>query len=239
MNWGFLVASGICALLALGALWFCRQFRREVALMAATPTSRAADVAALAPGTMVEVKGTIRCTKPMTGSFSQRLCVYAKSEIERKETRYRDGKTETHYVTESSVENHVPFYVEDASGSILVQPHGASIEAMQVYNQSGNTAAQSIVSLGMSIAGMGSQDRRYKESILAPDIPVYVLGTVQQGGAIGQAPPDAEVKEFIITHKSEESRARSSKIWAAILMIAAVLLIAGAVWALWAAFKYV
>lgn len=238
MNWGFVVAAGIAALLALGALWFFRSLRREVALMTATPTSSAAEVAKLAPGTVVEVKGTIRCTKPMTGSFSQRLCVYAKSEIERKETRWRDGKSETRYVTESSVENHVPFYVEDASGSILVQPQGASVEAVQVYNESGNTAAQSIVSLGMSLAGMGSQDRRFKESILAPDIAVYVLGTVIQGGAIGAAAADAAVKEFIITHKSEEARIRSSKIWAAVLLIVAILLGAGAVWALWAAVKY-
>jgi hypothetical protein len=206
--------------------------------MAATPTSSAADVAKLAPGTTVEVKGTIRCAKPMTGSFSQQLCVYAKSEIERKEVRWRDGKREEHYVTESSEEHHVPFYVEDASGSILVQPQDASFEAVQVYNQSGNSAVESLVSIGMSLAGAGSQDRRYKESILAPDIPVYVLGTVIAGGAVGAAPKDAVVKDFIITHRSEEARTRSSNITAIVLVVIAVALAAGAVWALWAAVKY-
>lgn len=197
--------------------------------MAATPTSSAADVAKLAPGTTVEVKGTIRCAKPMTGSFSQQLCVYAKSEIERKEVRWRDGKREEHYVTESSEEHHVPFYVEDASGSILVQPQDASFEAVQVYNQSGNSAVESLVSIGMSLAGAGSQDRRYKESILAPDIPVYLLGEVREGGLIGKPASGSKNKTFVISHKSEEERTRSLTSTTRWLMVIGIILLVLAV----------
>jgi len=60
MNPVFAVLSGVVALLGLVCLWFWKKLRDEVALIAATPTSRATDVAALAPGTLVEVKGTIR-----------------------------------------------------------------------------------------------------------------------------------------------------------------------------------
>jgi hypothetical protein len=237
MNWVLLAVSGVCLLLALGAVWWAQTYRREIALMAATQTSRAADVGKLAPGTVVEVKGTIRCDTPMTGSFSQRPCIYAKSVVERKERRVRDGKTEYHTVTESSVENHVPFHVEDDSGRVLVQPQGASVEARQVFNESGNTGLESLVSLSMSLAGAGSQDRRFIESILAPDIPVYVLGAVLQGGAIGAPAPDAAVKDFIITYQSEEARATSSNRMAIFLFVCAALLAGGAVWALIAAMK--
>ena len=48
-----------------------------------------------------------------------------------------------------------------------------------------------------------------KESILAPDIPVYVLGEVQQGGLIGKPASGSNNKIFVISHKSEEERTKS------------------------------
>ncbi len=235
MNTGLAILSGILALLGLAALWFWKKFRDETALMAATQTSRASDIASLAPGTVVEVKGTIRCDAPLAGEFSQRACVYSLSVIEREEVRVRDGKRERHTVTERSTERHAPFYVEDASGRVLVRPEGASVEAVEVFNESGNTTAESVISLATSLLGAGSQDRRFKESILAPDIPVYVLGTVLEAGVIGAAPRGAKIKQFIVTYKSEEERASSSRTTAIILLVIAVALFAGAAASLYAA----
>jgi hypothetical protein len=237
MNPGFAVLAGIVALLGLGSLWFWKKFRDEAALMAATPTSRAADVAALPPGTVVEVKGTIRCEAPIAGEFSKKTCVYSKSEVEREEVRWRDGKRETSWVNERTTERHAPFYVEDASGRVLVRGESATVEAVEVYNESGNTAAENVLSLGLTLLGAGSSDRRLKEHILAPDIPVYVLGTVNEGGVIGAAPHGAKIKEFLITYKSEEERTRSSRNVAIVMLVIAVALFAGAAAALWAAFK--
>ena len=134
MNPAFAAFGGIVALLGLACLWFWRKFRHETALMAATQTSRAADVAALPPGTIVEVTGTIRCEAPLTGEFSKRSCVYYKSEIERERVRWRDGKRETETVTEYNVERHAPFHIEDSSGRVLVRGDGASFEAVRVLN---------------------------------------------------------------------------------------------------------
>ena len=53
MNWGFIAVSGVLVLLGLVCLWFWHKFREEVAVMAATPTSRAVDVKTLAPGSVV------------------------------------------------------------------------------------------------------------------------------------------------------------------------------------------
>ena len=50
---------------------------------------------------------------------------------------------------------------------------------------------------------------RRKENMLAPDIPVYVLGEVQQGGLIGKPASGSKNKTFVISHKSEEERTRS------------------------------
>jgi hypothetical protein len=94
MNTGLLILAGILALLGLVCLWFWEKY--ELALMAATPTRSAADAARLAPGTLVQVTGTICCAAPLSGEFSKQACVYSKSEIEREEVRWRDGKRETH-----------------------------------------------------------------------------------------------------------------------------------------------
>lgn len=238
MNPAFAVIAGIAALLGLGCLWFWKKTRDEIALMIATQTSRAADVASIAPGTLVEVKGTIRCVAPLTGEFSGQPCVYAKSEIERREVRWRDGKRETHTVTERSTERHAPFAVEDESGKVTVRGEGASVTAPKVFDQSGNTAAESLVSMATTLLGAGSQDRRFVEYLLAPDSPVYVLGTVIAGGTIGAASAGAENRTFIVTHESEEQRIGSGKTMAIVLLVLTVLLFAGAAAALWASFAY-
>jgi hypothetical protein len=237
-NPGFAVVSGIAALLALGALWMWRKSNREVAAMAGTQTSRAAEIAALAPGTIVEVKGTIRCDAPIAGEFSGLACVYARSLVERKEVRKRDGRREVTYTTERSTERHAPFHVEDESGRVLVRAEGASVDAPEVFNQSGNTATENLVSMATTLLGAGSQERRFRETALAPDTPVYVLGAVVEGGAIGAPPKDAAVQEFIVTHKSEEEHSASSRQMAMIMLGVAVALFALAAGALYAAFKY-
>ena len=67
------------------------------------------------------------------------------------------------------------------------------------------TSAVNVTRDGFTV-GAGRYDRRFKEHILAPDIPVYVLGTTIAGGGIGAAPRGAKVKEFLITYKSEAER---------------------------------
>jgi hypothetical protein len=48
-----------------------------------------------------------------------------------------------------------------------------------------------------------------KEWMLAPDIPVYVVGEVQQGGLIGKPVAGSKNKTFMISHKSEDERTKS------------------------------
>lgn len=238
MNPGFLGLGGVAALLALGCLWLWKKYRDEIALMVATQTSPAADVASLAPGTFVEVKGTIRCEAPLAGEFSQKPCVYFKAEIERKEVRRSGGKRQTHYVTEQSTERHAPFHVEDESGRVLVRGEGAEIETTLVFNEDASTGAQMVASALLTITGAGSSERRMKEHILAPDVPIYVLGTVAEDRAIAAAPKGAKVKDFIVTTQSEEERASSSRFSARVWLGVALALFAGAIASLVAAFLY-
>ena len=55
----FLVAGG-------ALLYFRNKNKHKAALMGQTETLNASDVSDLSPGTLVEVKGTLRCEEPLT-----------------------------------------------------------------------------------------------------------------------------------------------------------------------------
>jgi hypothetical protein len=85
-------------------LWSWRAQRNDMALMRATETTRAADVAKLRPGSLVEVKGRLRCAAPVTGELSNSPCAHFAATVERdyesveydsrRKTSYRVRKTE-------------------------------------------------------------------------------------------------------------------------------------------------
>ena len=59
----FLVAGG-------ALLYFRSRTKQKAALIGQTETSNASDVSGLAPGTLVEVKGTLRCEEPLTSEMA-------------------------------------------------------------------------------------------------------------------------------------------------------------------------
>src|SRR5262249_59526645 len=141
MNWVVVMGAVVALAAAGGLLWWRRRVGEELRLMAATPTSKAAEVARLAPGTVVEVKGTLRCTGPLTAELSKQSCVYFKSEIQREVVYYENdsqGKRQRKTRTESVQSNtrFAPCAVEDASGRVAINLDGADIEGQQqVVNQ--------------------------------------------------------------------------------------------------------
>jgi hypothetical protein len=233
VNVGLAVVAAILAAGGLLSLWWRTRMGGEIALMAATATSKAADVAKLAPGTLVEVKGTLRCAQPLTAEFSKQACVYFKAEIERDEVWYdtdSQGKQRrnTRKVTLHSNIQHAPCLIEDDSGRVAVDLEGAEIEAPQVVYAvglpGGNAAADVITSVTQLVS---DQTIRHFEYALAVDIPAYLLGEVKPGGTIGKPAKGAANKTFVISHKSEEERAKdigstmTLVFWLAIVLFAA------------------
>src|ERR687886_2214509 len=72
----FLVTGGVL-------LYFRNRTKQKSALMSQTETSNASDVAGLTPGTLVEVKGTMRCEEPLTSEMAERPCAYYRATITR------------------------------------------------------------------------------------------------------------------------------------------------------------
>src|SRR5262245_12089607 len=89
MNWGLFIFAVIMAAVGAGLLWWRKRVGQESAVMASTPTSKAAEVARLTPGTMAEVKGMLRCAAPLTAELSKEACVYFKSDVQREVVYYQ------------------------------------------------------------------------------------------------------------------------------------------------------
>lgn len=238
MNIVLAVFAAIAALIGLGLLWWRSRVSRELNAMASLETSGAGTVAALAPGTAVEVKGTLRVRAPLTGEFSGQPCAYFKAEIEREETYYErdssgNNQRRTRNTTVYTNTKYGQCLVEDATGKVGIDFDGADVEAVKVVDEPtappGGTASGVIGTIVSVVSGNNDRYQR-KESILAPDIAIYVLGEVQQGGLIGKPARGSKNKIFVISHKSEEERTKSltsTTRW--LLWIAAALLVLAAV----------
>ncbi len=210
----FLVAGG-------ALLYFRSRTKQKAALIGQTETSNASDVSGLAPGTLVEVKGTLRCEEPLTSEMAGERCAYYSSKVirEYRERDYDDDDDDVGSNRRAEViahnEQFAPFSVEDSTGSVPVNAEGAEVDAKQVMNRfERNTGSEGpSITLGSATINLGGGERtlgyRYTESILPVDAPVYVLGTVQEGGGIGAPQPGKKEQRFVVSYRSEEALGQS------------------------------
>ena len=249
---GFVFAGIVVLLIGAALLFFGRRSQAKTNLLKSVPTSSAADVANLMPGELVEIKGTVRCDQPLTGEYSQKPCVWYTSSMSREyEERSKDAQgnwqTSRGSETVSSNTQATPFFVEDSSGRVRVDPDGADFDAETIVDrfdtQSADTGPLGGVSIdigGINIGGSGNGRRtlgyRYKEQAIPVDIPIYVLGARSESGDVVKPPPGSGGR-FIVSHRSEESLSASwgkTAHWLAysaiaLFVIGAILLVAGVV----------
>jgi hypothetical protein len=79
--------------------------------------------AGIAPGTLVEVKGTLRCEEPLTSEMAERTCAYYSSTVTREYLRPDyddDNDVGSDRRTEIIAQNvqFAPFMVEDDTGFV-------------------------------------------------------------------------------------------------------------------------
>ena len=235
------VLFGILMWAAAGVLlYFRRRQSSKTELMRDTETSAAARVAAMAAGTPIEVKGTLRCEEPLTSEMAGRKCAYYVSRVirEYRETeRDADGDLETkrRSAVVSESERFAPFYVEDPSGMVGVRGEGAEVDALEVANRfeereddrPGFKIGGVTVQMG---EGQQTLGYRHVEHVLPVDAPVYVLGTARADGRIGAPEDEGGDGRFLISHRSEEDLSKGYKRDALVLaLVAAGLFVFGAV----------
>jgi len=218
MNIVLAVIAAIAALVGLGLVWWRWRVVRELRVMSSVDMSGAGSVATMPPGQVIEVAGTLRVRQPLTAEFSGQPCAYYKAEIEREEVYYeRDsqGRSErrTRTTTVYTTTKYGQCLVEDASGKVGIDFEGADVEAIQTVKEPcappGQTQASGMIGGVLSALANSNSTYTRTESILAPDIPVFVLGEVQQGGLVGKPAKGSHNKIFVISHKSKDERTTS------------------------------
>jgi len=182
---------------------------------------------------IVEVKGTIKCGNPITSEIAQQPCVYYEMSVTREyeesywdtdaRTRHRRQRIRRGSETVASNSQRVPFWVEDATGRILIEPDHAEIDPVQVVDrfepgeQRGSRAigfGDHRVEVGGFLSGSGRRTLgyRFREKLLPLDRRVYVLGEASDAsGELAIRAPREKGKRFIISLKSEEELIRSSR----------------------------
>jgi hypothetical protein len=134
----------ILPVVALLLLWASHRQNRKRRLIGNLPTSKAQGVFI----GLVELSGTVECENPMRSELAGEACVsynYTVSEQWRRtvQEEYTDEKgnrrtrtrVESGWTVVASGGHQIPFYLEDDTGVVLVQPQGAEIRHRQVFQE--------------------------------------------------------------------------------------------------------
>jgi hypothetical protein len=200
-----------------GLLWWRARVGGRSSTMADTPTTPAAEVGRLAPGTLVEVTGALRTRQPLTAEFTGRPCAYFRCHIERWTTFSGENENgmPTHHrgrATMYANSGHADCVVQDHSGWVALDFDGATVEAFEVLDEPVSVSETGSLLADVALDALRDTRSSYRrsESILIPDLPVYVLGEVRPGGRVGRPGPGSPNRTFVISYRTEEQRAGSA-----------------------------
>ncbi len=159
--WTHGVASGLLpAVLAAGCFWRGFHFLRLKRRMENTPTSK---IRSLALG-MVEVQGIARRRYALVAPMTQLPCVWYRLR------RFRRDQKNNWHQTSSSDCGPVPFYLEDATGRVLIDPRGSAIQPQtREEGYPGGIGS-------WQVGGMETSEEKWVEEVVADGAPLYVLG---------------------------------------------------------------
>lgn len=199
---------------------FAMQNLKKKRLIDDTPTSKVKGVFI----GLVELKGKVKTTRPLTSYLTERPCVYYRWSIEEHWTKrttetYTDshGKTRTRTKTESgwktvaSGGDEIPFELCDDTGCILIRPEKARVEAITVMNRVCGRSDPLYYGKGPDRAIMYSDHRRrFVERIIPPDADLYVFGQAREREDIvaPEVAYDKEAPMFLISTREEKKLSR-------------------------------
>jgi len=203
----------IVAVVALAAsLRACRRKR----LIDNLPTSKTQGVFI----GLVELKGTAQCEQPLTSYLAEAPCVYYSYDVEERWSRLvttteSDGRGGTRTVTRresgwTSVDARTdskPFYLQDDTGSLLVRPDGARIEALGVFDRQCSSFDPLYYAKGPATGIMDSDGvRRFTERVIPVQAPLFVVGQARERTDVvaPEIAADSKASEFLVSVRSQE-----------------------------------
>jgi hypothetical protein len=248
-----IIVGAVLVLAAVGMFFGSRGQARKLEQIRSVQTSTAAELADLAGSVgkeigagsfnqISEVKGTVECANPLVSELSQTQCVYYRMSVTREyeetywETDDQGNRTQrTRRGSENVAGNtrSCAFMVRDATGTISVEPDGASFVDEKVFSQfeqSGDRGPARMFGSfnfdpGFYSQASGRRTLGYKleESAIPLGRPLYVLGeAVDSDGRLRIRKPDKKGAAFIVSLKSEEQLEKGAKSAAGGLKIAAI-----------------
>lgn len=231
----FLIGLGI-GLGLFGLAWFLhvqgQRVGKEILKIRATDTSTIeelkqlqasieAEIGGGAFQQVVELMGTIVCNNPLTSELGEEECVYYQTHIEEEyERTYYETDEEGNRVRKTSRETRkvaghetsIRFQLKDATGTIMVNPNQADLEALQVvdhYEPYGGGKKVRYRKFKLDDTPNQSKDHRtlgyrFQEWVLRVGSPIYLLGEVndRENQLMIDKPKEAD-QPFIITYKTE------------------------------------
>lgn len=171
----------------------------------------------------VEMKGTVRSSHPLIGTFSRQPCVYYKTQVTRKyevleEKRDSEGRFRKTWVTKedvvSSNEDKVEFELEDSTGKILVNLDGAKIEANKVFDtfEQGSRSSRFTDLVFYDRSDSKTIGFQYTEYAIPVNSTIYTLGDANdRSGTLKLSRPQDNTRKFIVSTKSEEQLVAEAK----------------------------
>jgi hypothetical protein len=130
-------------------------------LMQNTPTSK---IRSIAMG-LVEVQGVARRHFALFSPMTNIPCIYYRL------VRYKKNSKNDWVVSSVTSSGHVPFLLEDGTGSVSVDPSGATVKAEH--------RQESLNLSGITFGGSDSADEKWVEEMIYDGARVYVLGEAQ------------------------------------------------------------
>ena len=234
--WGVVLlgVAGFCGYTAYNA-------RKSIQRMTTTETVTSADLASLRKAAvtaggegvfseLVEVKGVVRTGPggPLASQVTDTKCVWHRHKVERKyREKYRDSdgdrrtRTKTETLTSHRTKDH--FYVEDATGKVLVHPSVIVDKPKKVLDEFEEPKAKQSKSGGGFLATIGNLAKdmmddedtigfRRREWVLQDGARIYVLGEASDAdGDLVVGKPSDGSKQIITTRTEEEMSEQHGK----------------------------
>ena len=189
------IASVCFLIVGLIAIAYGLQARKKAALISETPTTRTDKIKTAG---FYEVKGKVRCERPVLVPNWDTQCVWYHFKVEEKVQYRREGRTETRWRTVDERSASCPFQVEDKGGTIWVNPDGADLDGRTRSYDSHQTPGF----LSALFSSRQTVGQRVTVNYLEIGDNVYVLGRVAHEGQGLTFVKGGEA--FIISNKSEE-----------------------------------
>jgi len=178
----------------------------------------------------VIIRGTITCDRPLISELKQEPCVYYTMTVRRdyEETVVRkdsDGRSRREVQRGSEIvasnKRSIPFQLQDATGTITVNPEGANIDSVNILNdfRPDQSSSQSLSYGNFSITVnslMTQGDRhtlgyRYSEAVLPVGRTVFVFAELSDefGERVLQKPTQSN-QPFLISFKAPNELATNA-----------------------------